>query len=184
MRLPVWTFWVLSALAAVGPANAQTEPDQITVSGGSATHASPDRQWADAFGDVMDAINAARSEVELSSALQGIKGRADLLGIDSIDLLYGMAERRREELDPWSDVVIATNAEGLAAAATERVAGSLSQEDALKAGMQAQTLYLDRIVAWCKASDGCKIEDRRSFAMELSEKMLAEPTFWLGDASP
>lgn len=66
----------------------------------------------------------------------------------------------------------------------ERVARSGSQEDALRAGMQAQTLYLDRIVAWCAASEGCKVEDRRRFAIDLSKHMLAEPTFWLEDATP
>lgn len=132
----------------------------------------------------MDAINTARSEEELALALQGIKGRADLLGIDSIDLLFTMADRRREELDPLSDPVIADLAEGLARVAEARSA-ELSELDAPDlAGLDAQLLYLDRIEAWCIASDGCRVQDRRRFALELSKQMLAQQTFWLGDASP
>lgn len=182
MRLSTKFLIALSACCA-WPAIAEPTPEAIAVAGEDAA-SSADRQWADTFGRLMDGITYARSETELSAALEAIKGNAEVLGVESIELLFRMAERRREELDPLSDPVIADLAEGLGRVAEARSA-ELGEAGAPNlAGLDAQLLYLDRIEAWCVTSDGCRVEERRRFAQDLAKQMLAQPTFWQGDGDP
>lgn len=143
-----------------------------------------DQRWAQVFGDLSRLIETARSEQELDAALSGIRGQAELLGKTSIDLLFEMAERRRDDLDPLSDAVIADLAELLGRVAQERISESDRAGEAPLAGLDAQMLYIERIETWCVQSTDCNLADRRRCALELAREMLALPAFWIESSQP
>lgn len=141
-------------------------------------------RWAEVFGYLSRLVETSRSEQELDAALSTISEEAELLGTASIDLLFQMAERRRDDLDPLSDVVISDTAEMLGRVAQERMSKSGDAGAASLAGLDAKIIYVERIEAWCAKSADCNLSDRRRYALALAQEMLARPVFWIEASRP